>query len=282
MSGTLYVVATPIGNIDEITTRALEVLAEVDLIAAEDTRTTKLMMNLLGVKSPKFTSYQKFSEAKKRDSLLSELESGKNIAIVSEAGTPCISDPGMILVRAAADRGIPIVGISGPCAAITAISISGFPAEPYVYLGFIPKKKNEIMKLLDNWLGSSIVFYDSPQRIEKTMDLLADNYPAADVCLCNDMTKRYERIYRGKPADVLEEIQANPSAGKGEYTCVLYLSHDTNEDSSGFQLSLESCLIDIIVKQNCDMKEAIKILSSGKNVTKKEAYAASLRLKELL
>ena len=280
MPGILYVVATPIGNIEEITTRALTILSEVDIVAAEDTRTTKLMLNILGLKAPKFTSYHKFNEKKKQDSLLEELAAGKNIALVSEAGTPCISDPGYYLVCAAAKRGIQIMGISGPCAAITALSISGFPAEPFTFLGFLPKKDKEIAKIFKA-LDNTVIFYESPKRITATMGILAEQYPSAGICLCNDISKQYERIYRGTPPEIIESIAANPHAEKGEYTCVMHLTAASG-DSEGTSSapSLESLLIDIMVKSGCDMKAAIKTLSA--EYAKNEIYAASLRLKELV
>ena len=279
MSGTLYVVATPIGNMDEITPRALQVLSEADLIAAEDTRNTGLFLNRLDI-SAKLIAYHKFNEASRLDLLLGKLKSGQSIALVSDAGTPCISDPGYLLVKAAADEGVTVVGVSGPCAVITAISVSGFSAEPFLFLGFLPRKAGALVEAMDPLrFGTTIVFYESPKRIAATVALLAANFPEASLCLCNDLTKKFERIYRGSASDVLEALQNNPYAEKGEYTCVVYGLAAVPEEEETGRPSLESQLIDIIVKSGCSMKEAIKILSQ--NHQKKEVYAASLRLKEI-
>ena len=269
----LYVVASPIGNMEEITPRALQVLADVDIIAAEDTRNTGLLLSRLGI-SGKLTAYHKFNEASKQNFILEKLQAGQNVALISDAGTPCISDPGFLLVKAAADAGVEVTGISGPCAAILSLSISGFPAEPFTFLGFLPRKSGAILDVIPH--GQTVIFYESPKRITTTMELLKSHFPLCAVCLCNDLTKKFERIYRGSPAEVLEELTANPHSEKGEYTCVLSVPPQIIEDESA--PSLESLLVDVMVKSSCSLKEAIKAIDQPKN----EVYAASLRLKELL
>ena len=298
-SGILYIVATPIGNMDEITPRALRVLSEADIIAAEDTRTTGLMLSRLNIETSKLIAYHKFNEAARQNFIIEKLQSGQNIALVSDAGTPCISDPGHLLVKAASKQGIEVVGVSGPCAVITALSVSGFPAEPFVFVGFLPRKQKAIIETLAPLVSMDLlalsstvtlaqhnpamVFYESPKRIVATMEILTVNFPQISLCLCNDLTKKFERIYRGSPRSVLEALKANPHAEKGEYTCVAYMSASSKEvflkENEESLPSLESQLIDIIVKSGCSMKEAIKILSA--NHPKNEIYAASLRLKEL-
>jgi len=303
LSGTLYVVATPIGNLDEITPRSLQILSEVDIIAAEDTRTTGLLFNRLGIeaKATKFISYHKFNESAKQNTLLEKLQAGQSIALVSDAGTPCISDPGYMLVKAAADMEIPIIGVSGSCAVILALSVSGFPAEPFLFLGFLPRKTPAIVEVMSLLLRvPTLIFYESPKRIADTVEILANHFPNIFLCLCNDLTKKFERIYRGTPTEVLENLHDNPNAEKGEYTCLVFmppLSKNvlSDENSVENQPSLESLLIDVMVKSNCSMKDAIKILSSNQksnnqlnfqsshsiSYTKNEIYTASLRLKEL-
>ena len=269
----LYVVASPIGNMDEITPRALQILSQVDIVAAEDTRNTGLFLSRLNINA-KLTAYHKFNEISKQDFLLEKLQAGESVALISDAGTPCISDPGYLLVKAAADAGIEVIGISGPCAAILALSVSGFPAEPFVYLGFLPRKAGAILEVIPH--GQTVVFYESPKRVEGTMELLAEHFPAAQICLCNDLTKKFEKIYRGSPAEVFAELRANHHSEKGEYTCVASIPTQIIEDESA--PSIESQLIDVMVKTGCTVKEAIKKLDYPKN----EVYAASLRLKELL
>ena len=282
MPGTLYIVATPIGNIEEITIRALEVLSEVDLIAAEDTRTTGLMLDLLGKKAPKFTAYHKLNEAKKHKALIKKLQEGLNIALVTDAGTPCISDPGYLLVKAAVDADITVVGVSGPCAAITALCISGLPAEPFLFVGFLPRKESEIIEAM-NRDSTSVVFYESPKRVIGTLAILAENFPTAAICLCNDMTKKFEMTYRGAPEEVLKQLQSNPNAEKGEYTGVFYWTDIPTQEEIKELPSLESLLVDIIVKSgDITLKDAVGILSESGTHAKNEVYAASLRLKEIL
>ena len=283
MLGNLYITASPIGNLEEVSPRVLRVFSEVDCIAAEDTRNTALLLNRLGI-SAKLTSYHKFNETAKLEVILDRLRSGQNIALVSDAGTPCISDPGHILVKAAAAENIPIIGLSGSCALTIALSVSGFPAEPFLFIGFLPRKASAIIEALSLQVEcATLVFYESPKRICATVELLAKQFPESELCLCNDLTKKFERIYRGSPQKVLEELLANPHAEKGEYTCVSYRPLFAQDSVEGKLPSLESQLIDIMVNSSCSIKEAINVLSAKlKNTAKKEIYAASLRLKELL
>ena len=281
VSGILYVVANSIGRIDEVTPRALEVLSQVDIVAAEDTRTTGFMLHLSGVKVNKFTAYHKHNEGQKHKALITRLLAGQSVAIVSEAGTPCISDPGYLLVKAAVDAGIPVVGVSWPCAAITALSISALPAEPFMFVGFLPKKPTELINTIRHF-DITVIFYESPKRIMATVSLLTEHFPESSLCLCNDLTKKFEQIYRGDPKSVLKALQENPDLEKGEYTGLLFMSAPSNEIAKEEPPSLESQLVDIIVKSQSTLsvKDAIKILS--KKHPKNEVYEASLRLKELL
>jgi len=299
--GTLYVVATPIGNLEELSPRALRIMSEVDVIAAEDTRTTGLLLSRLlpdgGAKRPKLFSHHKFNEAATIDGLLKVLFEGKNVALLSDAGTPCISDPGHMLVNAAAKQGIEVVGVGGSCAAIMALSVSGFPAELFIFLGFLPRKAGERLAALERWsfTKTTLIFYESPKRIAVTLECFAEHFPETALCLCNDLTKKYERIYRGTPSEILEELQANPFSEKGEYTCVAHLpehkTQETQEAQETQSLSLESLLVDVMIKQGCSLKDAMKIVSENsakiaKNstkagISKKELYAASLHLKGL-
>ena len=277
-SGTLYVVATPIGNLADISRRAMEVLSAVDIIAAEDTRTSGNLLRQLGVTHrAKWVSHHKFNERARIEALLEALRQGQSVALLSDAGTPCISDPGYLLVRAAADEGLAVVGVPGPCAAVTALSVSGFPAEGFVFVGFLPRRPAEILPLLAP--GQTLVFYESPKRIAATTALLAQHFPEAALCLCNDLSKKFEQIYRGAPAAVLAALQANPHAEKGEYTCVAVLPPKKSDAMDEAPLSLEALLVDAMVQTGGSLKEAIQALSAqhGKNAL----YAASLRLKEL-
>ena len=289
MSGILYIVATPIGNLEEISPRALRILSEVDVIAAEDTRTTRFLLMLEGIKVKKIVSYHKFNDKAKIDSLLKKLLEGQNVALVSEAGTPCISDPGYLLVKEAAAADIAVVGVSGSCSLITAVSVSGFPAEPFMFVGFLPRKTTDIIRTITTACTAApqnltLVFFESPKRITAAIELLAEHFPQASLCCCNDLTKKFERIYRGSPMEVLEALKDNENAEKGEYTCVLYMQQSFFEEiKKDDSFSLESQLLDIMVKTCCSIKEAVNALSEKlDNTTKKEIYAASLRLKNRL
>lgn len=201
MSGVLYVVATPIGNMEDITDRAKRILGEVDIIAAEDTRNTIGLLRRLGINN-NLVANHKFNERHQCDYLISQLLEGKNIAVVSDAGTPCISDPGSIIVDAAVKNNIQVIGVCGASAVITGISISGFSALTFAFYGFFPKTNHEIREKIEQVKENGIpvsVFYESPLRIKKTINLLCELLSDSEMCLCNDMTKMYERVYRGSP-----------------------------------------------------------------------------------
>lgn len=306
MKGTLYVVATPIGNLDDMTFRAVRVLSEVDLIAAEDTRVSRVLLERFGIKTP-LASCHKFNEADKLDFFLQALAAGKNIALISDAGTPCLSDPGHRLVGGAAAEGVDVVGVCGACAAVTAVSVSGFDASSFLFIGFWPRTAKgaaEALQRLRSDGEALLVFYESPKRIVSTLRSFEAQYPDARLTLCNDLTKKFERLYRGTPAQVREALQDNPHAEKGEYTCVVENRTGTSpaehpqeagtslsagdslsgeEMSAGAAISLEAQLTDILCKTGVSLKEAVQILyeKHHKKTAKKEIYAASLRLKGL-
>lgn len=280
MLGKLYVVATPIGNLQDMSKRSIEILNNVDLIAAEDTRTSKILLDSFNIKT-KLVSNHKFNENIKVQSLIEDLLKGKNIAIISDAGTPCISDPGFILISEAIKNNIEVIGIPGSSAVVTSISISAFEALSFSFYGFLPKEKKDILKFLNNIkndYSKVLVFYESPKRIIKTLKLVNEVFQNCNVCLCNDLTKKFERIYRGKINEVIKELENNKNYEKGEYTLVIEKIIIKEEIKD--KISLESIIIDYIVKNKCNMKEAINNLSE--NYNKNELYKASLNLKELL
>lgn len=279
MLGKLYVVATPIGNLQDMSKRSIEILSNVGLIAAEDTRTSKVLLDNFNIKT-KLVSNHKFNENIKVKSLIEDLLKGKNIAIISDAGTPCISDPGFILVNEAIKNNIEVIGIPGSSAVVTSISISGFEALSFSFYGFLPKEKKDILKFLNNIkndYSKVLVFYESPKRVIKTLELINEVFQDCNVCLCNDLTKKFERIYRGKINEVINELENNKNYEKGEYTIVIEKTSLKEEIKE--KMSLESIIIDYIIKNKCNMKEAINNLS--KNYNKNELYKASLNLKEL-
>jgi 16S rRNA (cytidine1402-2'-O)-methyltransferase len=285
LKGTLYIVATPIGNVGDITDRAKLILREADIVAAEDTRATKILLKILGIKN-KTISNHKFNEKHQVEYFLSKLEKGKNIALVSDAGTPCISDPGGIIVKAAAEREIAVVSVCGASSVTTALSICGFCFDSFAFYGFLPKEINGIRKLVESVRKSGIaasVFFESPRRVKKSLEVFDKEAPEANLCLCNDLTKMHERIYRGTPRKILEELCENPSAEKGEYTLVADLGV-ISETPIDFSQSNEALLVDQIVKNGCSIKEAINALTETYkgSISKKEFYNASLNLRTIL
>lgn len=290
MSGKLYVVATPIGNLSDFSQRAIDTLKSVDLIAAEDTRNTSILLQKYDIHVPSVANH-KFNERQAVDKIVSKILSGGNVAVVSDAGTPCINDPGFILVEACAASGIEVVGIPGCCAAATAVSVSGLPSDSFLFMGFFPREKKDFEKLseyIKNNKSELYIFYESPRRIIDTMEELSKAFPESRIALCNDLTKLHERIYRGTPLEVLSELKANPNAEKGEYAFCMYVEavESSKEENT---LSLEAMLIDVMVKNDCSLKDAIGFLSTDASysptgkipASKKELYQASLNLKEM-
>jgi 16S rRNA (cytidine1402-2'-O)-methyltransferase len=220
VKGTLYIVSTPIGNREDITLRALRILKEVDLIAAEDTRHTGLLLRHFGIQKP-LTSYFEGNELKKREYILSKLEQGDQIALVSDAGTPGISDPGFRLIQTTIENQIPVVPIPGPSAVIAALSVSGLPSDAFLFKGFLPhkmKKRRDLLKELED-VRETIIFYESPHRISETLRDIYEVLGDREIVLTRELTKVYEEILKGK----VSEIQ-NQTAGrqlKGEITLVI-------------------------------------------------------------
>lgn len=214
--GTLYIVATPIGNLEDITLRALRTLKTVDLIACEDTRHTGLLLGHFGIKKP-LISYHQHSRLKKIEHLISELESGKNIALVTDAGTPGLADPAGVLLEAALKGKIKVVPMPGPSALTTLLSVAGIPFDRYIFLGFLPKKKGR--KTLIHAIKESempIVFFESPQRIVKTLGEMAEALGDSEVVVGRELTKKFEQIYRGKISEVLPNLRP-----QGEFVVLL-------------------------------------------------------------
>lgn len=228
MAGTLYVVATPIGNLEDLTFRAKRILSEVSLIAAEDTRQSKILLNHYEINTP-LTSYHKFNIMSKAEYLLGKLELGADLALVTDSGTPCISDPGYELVRAAAARGILVVPIPGASAVITALSAAGLPTDRFAFEGFLPKRPGKKRKLLEALKSEArtIIIYESPFRLLKTLQEIVDSMGDRQVAVCRELTKKFEEIKRGKASEVLAHFQAK--AIKGEIVIVVEAERDDEE-----------------------------------------------------
>jgi 16S rRNA (cytidine1402-2'-O)-methyltransferase len=217
--GTLYVVGTPIGNLEDITLRALRVLGEVDLIAAEDTRETRKLLTRYKIDKP-LTSYFEHNKIAKLDELLDKLRT-RDVALVSDAGMPGISDPGYELISAAIDAEIPVVPIPGPSAVTTALAISGLPTDQFLYLGFLPRRSADRRKALAGVADQrrTLVLYESPHRLADTLEDIDEVLGERPIAVASELTKMFERVSRGTPAEILEELETAPA--RGEYVIVI-------------------------------------------------------------
>jgi 16S rRNA (cytidine1402-2'-O)-methyltransferase len=218
--GTLYVVSTPIGNPEDITLRAIRTLKEVDLIAAEDTRRTGLLLKHFGIEKP-LTSYFEGNEMKKREFILSRLMESTDIALVSDAGTPGISDPGFRLIRLAIENEVPVIPVPGPSAVITALSIAGLPTDAFFFKGFLPHKPKKRRDLLEELKETreTLIFYESPHRIDETLWDISEILGDREIALAREMTKAYEEVMRGKVSEIRRRIGERKL--KGEITLIV-------------------------------------------------------------
>ena len=227
MPGTLFVVATPIGNLEDVTARALRVLREAAIIAAEDTRRTAQLLARYDIHTPT-TSLHEHNEGRKAPVLIGRLQRGEHVALVSDAGTPTISDPGSRLIKSAIDAGVRVEAIPGPSAALAALTVSGFSTETFTFLGFPPTRSRDRSKWFDSLksAGRTVVFFEAPHRIRRTLEDLQVNLGDVAVCVARELTKRHEELVRGPISKVLAEL---PSP-RGEFTVVVNGGQSTNNN----------------------------------------------------
>ncbi len=283
--GVLFIVATPIGNARDMSPRGTDILERVDVIAAEDTRRSVVLLNKLGIRN-KLASNHKFNEHGKARYFIDLLKAGQSVAVITDAGTPCISDPGNELIRSAVAEGVKVVGVPGPCAAVTALSVSGFDLSAFVFRGFFPRENADRGRLLDQMRRGSVrtyVFYESPKRVMDAVEYFAREAPSCRMCLCNDLTKLHEAAFRGAPSEVRDQLLAKGNYEKGEFCLVVELTEDFLAPRQEHVVSAEALLVDAMVREGCRAKDAIKIVlaDAANTYSKNELYAASLRLKEL-
>ena len=284
-AGTLYIVATPIGNSRDMSARGIQILTDADIIAAEDTRRSVVLLNKLGIRN-KLVSNHKFNEHGKARYFISELKEGRSIAVITDAGTPCISDPGNELIRAAVAEGIDVVGVPGACAAVTALSISGFDLSTFLFYGFFPRESADRRRVLEKMregFTRTYVFYESPKRILDAVEFLIGEGFEGQLCLCNDLTKLHEMTFRGTASEVRDQLLAKGNYDKGEFCLVLELAESYLFRKREHTVTPEALLVDRMVQEDCRAKDAIKLVLADENnsYSKNELYAASLRLKEL-
>ena len=218
--GTLYLVATPIGNLEDITLRALRTLKECDLVAAEDTRHTGQLLKHFGISKP-LLSYFQFNEAKRSEEIIERLRRGEKVALVTDAGSPGISDPGERVVRAALGAGFRVEPVPGACALVAALTASGLPTDEFHFVGFLPHKSGQRRKRLAELkeVSGTLVLYESPYRVEKLLEELRDICPDRVVVLGRELTKKFEEFIRGKPGELLEQIRGRTV--KGEFVVMI-------------------------------------------------------------
>jgi len=218
--GTLYLVATPIGNLEDITLRALRTLKECDVVAAEDTRHTGQLLKHFGIAKPLLSCFQ-FNEAKRSEEILERLGRGEKVALVTDAGSPGISDPGERVVRAALARGLRVESVPGPCALIAALTASGLPTDEFHFIGFLPHKSGQRRKQLEalHHCAGTLVLYESPYRLAKLLTELNEVYPGRQVVLARELTKRFEEFLRGTPSQLLEVVRRRSL--KGEFVVLI-------------------------------------------------------------
>ena len=270
MNGKLYIVATPIGNLEDITIRALKILKEVDLIAAEDTRQTLKLLNHFEISKP-LISYHRHNEDVKSNILIEKLENGENIALVSDAGTPGICDPGEEVIRKAIEEGITVIPIPGACAMINALIVSGLPTKEFNFLGFLPlnkklrkEKLNEIEKS-----EKTIIIYEAPHKMKSTLLDLKNILKNRKIVLARELTKIHEEFIRG----TIEEVREKITTPKGEYVIIIDENSDidTNEENELNKLTLEEHF-EYYKKIGLDKKDIIKKIAKDRNVPKNEIY----------
>ena len=284
-TGQLYLVATPIGNSRDMSPRGREILSTVDIIAAEDTRRSMVLLNKLEIRN-RLVSNHKFNEYGKAKYFINEMLSGRSVAVITDAGTPCISDPGNELIRAAVEAGIPVIGVPGCCAAVNALSISGFDLSSFLFYGFFPRENADRRKLLEKLRRGdtrTFAFYESPKRIMELVDFFIDQQAQVRMCLCNDMTKLHEMAFRGTPAEVKEQLLAKGNYDKGEYAVIVEVAEEYVFNKKEHAVSAEALLVDAMVRDGLSSRDAVAAVLSDENnsYTKNELKAAALNLKRL-
>jgi len=272
-TGTLYVVATPIGNLEDITLRALRVLREVDLIAAEDTRHTSKLLQHYGIR--KFlVSYHEHNEARRVPGLVAQLRSGRSVALVSDAGMPGVSDPGYELVRACIEAGIPVVPVPGPSAILAALAASGLPTDRFLFAGFPPRRASERRRFLEELTEerATLILFESPERVVRTLQDLLEVLGNRRVAVCRELTKLHEEVFRGTIHEAIAHLEKHPP--RGEITLVVEGARVSPADPERAEEELRR-LLDLGVSA----REAAKAVARTHGVSRQDAYRRALRIR---
>ena len=276
MTGTIFIVATPIGNLDDITFRAVQVLKSVDIVLAENTRHSKKLLLHLDI-SKTIRAFHEHNEREKTKAIISEIRSGKSIALISDAGTPLISDPGYFLVAQAKKEGLKVVPIPGPTALITALSASGLASDSFTFLGFLPSKQTARVKLLKSLVGrtETSIFYESPKRILATLTDMHSIYgDSREVCLAKELTKVFETIQTGSIPNLIDYLTIDQNHQKGEF--VILISATDKIDIAEAETQLNSLLP--ILCAELGASKAAKLAAKITGIDKKQCYKRALDL----
>ena len=278
-SGILYIVATPIGNLGDISQRAIETLKQVDVIAAEDTRHSGRLLQHFVISTPAIAVHE-HNETKVSADLVKRLQQGESIALISDAGTPLISDPGYHLIRMAGDAGITVIPIPGACAAITALSASGLPSDRFSFEGFLPAKstaRRTMLQKLTQETGT-LIFYETPHRIVESLSDMAAMFGAErEAVMARELTKKFETIKRAPLAELLDFVKADNDQQKGEFVILIHGAEkqpDTGEDVHELQRILK------ILLEKVSLKEAVTIAVEITGLKKNQVYEQAVALKE--
>ncbi|MBX4266075.1 16S rRNA (cytidine(1402)-2'-O)-methyltransferase [Clostridium estertheticum] len=280
MAGKLYLVPTPIGNLKDITLRALEVLESVDIIAAEDTRQSLKLLNHFNIKKI-LISYHKFNELGKSEDIIRQVKEGKNIAIISDAGTPGISDPGSVIVSKCIEQNIEFVVLPGATAITTALVYSGLDTTKFIFRGFLPRENKERKPIIDDLINRSetLIFYEAPHRLLSTLEFLYENIGNRKISMCRELTKLYEEIIRLTLEQAIEYYKQN--SPRGEYVLVVEGKSkeaiDKDERAKWDSLTIEEH-IQKYMDDGINKKDAMKLVAKDRNLPKSEIYKHSLKL----
>lgn len=279
MTGTLYLCATPIGNLEDITLRVLRTLKEVDLIAAEDTRNSIRLLNHFEIKT-KMTSYHEYNKVDKAAYLVRKMKEGLNVALITDAGTPGISDPGEELVRQCLDADVPVTSLPGACACITALTMSGLPTRRFAFEAFLPYEKKEREEILTSLQKETrtIILYEAPHHLKKTLKECRHYLGNRPMTVCKELTKKHEKKLRGTVDEVIAFYEENPP--RGEYVLIFEGKSrqeiKEEEQKSWTQLSLEEHMA-VYTDGGMERKAAMKQVAKDRGISKREVYNALLR-----
>ncbi len=272
----LYIVATPIGNLKDISQRAVDILSEASIIAAEDTRVSKKLFSLLNISTNKtFITYEDHSEQGKFQSVIDLILAGNSVALISDAGSPLISDPGYKLVRECRKLDIKVTTLPGPCAVICALQLSGLPTNRFMFAGFVPNRDKARLDLFNElkYINSTLVLYETALRIEKTLNVLAEVMPLREIAVVREISKLYEECIQGTVEDVIKKISAMPIKGE----IVLVIAPPSNTESEMSAPDIDALLIEEM--KRFSLKESVKNISQKYGLKKNDVYEKALLIK---